>query len=636
MLNEIGLYYPEVYYMNTGTGRVKMKKTLLLLLILTSVIPVLSEDDSRGIIIKKTERIDRIQGNDGKRYAICIGINNYEDPVIPDLNKARNDAKGLGKELKKYGQFDTIFMMTDDIDPRYDEMHNYPRLKNIRARLDYLKEFIKPDDLVLISFSGHGLSNEYDEGFLLVTDTELINPFKTSLKVNEIVNWLKTMKVKKSLLLIDACREKVSVGTSRGLLDKKSLKTQKYNMAELSAIFYATKTGWKSYEVDDFEYGLFTNFILEGIKGKADYQFGNSDGIVTFKELSNFTGESVCNFALNHVPVFRQKPYTKIYNETFGDLAISTYSGVINRDSKDIWDNARAEKIDRGFGEMQLYSNVPGEIWLDSKKHGNIDRGETIILSKINTGRHFLEVHHGYGVYRNEFLIGKNKQTVINNIVIIHEKDITLLNGINLIYIKGNSKIKSFFISESEICFGQFNEFVEETGYESKNNWKKFYRQNYDYYPVHNVSKEDCLAFVKWLSKKTGKNVDLPEIRQWQYAAGGKINTDYPWGNIWNSMYCHNKKSNTRGMLPVIGSLGPIQVQFFLKDITIDGVANLSGNVREWCKDEKKSNEGFKLSAIVGGSWKWDKPKFFKNTYVIYNPVHIIAEDLGFRIVVTE
>ena len=160
-----------------------------------------AQEGSRGVRIKLMKK------NAGTRWAICIGINDYEDRTIIDLKKARNDAKELGKVLKEYGQFDRVYIMTDDLNPR-DE--NYPKLMNIRRKLDFLKGFIEPEDLVLFSFSGHGIANSEGEGFLVTADSYRQNFQGSSLKVKEIIQWLKQVKVKKSLLLF-GLSENISV-----------------------------------------------------------------------------------------------------------------------------------------------------------------------------------------------------------------------------------------------------------------------------------------------------------------------------------------------------------------------------------------------------------------------------------------
>jgi uncharacterized caspase-like protein len=100
--------------------------------------------------------------------------------------------------------------MTDDLNPR-DK--GYPKLMNIRRKLDFLKGFIDPEGLVLFSFSGHGIANSEGEGFLVMADSYRQNFQGSSLKVKEIIDWLKEVKVKKSLLLLDACREQFAPAT---------------------------------------------------------------------------------------------------------------------------------------------------------------------------------------------------------------------------------------------------------------------------------------------------------------------------------------------------------------------------------------------------------------------------------------
>ncbi|MCK4761252.1 MAG: caspase family protein [Candidatus Aminicenantes bacterium] len=292
-----------------------MFKARLVLLILLAVITLSHAQEGR-----KAVRIKEMKGNSGKRWAICIGINNYEDDSIMNLKNARNDAKELGKVLKQYGQFDRVYVMTDDLDGKKGE---YPKLMNIRRKLDFIKEFIKPEDLILIFFSGHGISNSKNEGYLVLADSYIGNLYGSSLKIGELIAWLKKLKVKKSLLLLDACRERFQDGKAINL---NGLKSMRFKQAEVAAVFYSTKSGWFSYEDKEGNFGIFTNFLVKGLKGDADNTMvaGNGDGIVSFSELASYVEEGVSNWALDEGR--KQRPYTEIYGEKFGDLALSVYS----------------------------------------------------------------------------------------------------------------------------------------------------------------------------------------------------------------------------------------------------------------------------------------------------------------------
>lgn len=174
----------------------------------------------------KGVELESLEGNEGKRYALLIGINNYNDIAISDLEKARNDAKVMGKVLKEMGQFDKIFVMTDDVAPK---SNLYPTKLNIEEKLDSILNFAKKRDLFVFFFSGHGIS-DYDEyGYLVTIDTIADKQFNTSLKISHIVEKLKKRRIKKSLLILDACRSIVYETKST---TQNQLKQEEFSEAE--------------------------------------------------------------------------------------------------------------------------------------------------------------------------------------------------------------------------------------------------------------------------------------------------------------------------------------------------------------------------------------------------------------------
>ncbi|TFG63524.1 MAG: hypothetical protein E4H36_05390 [Spirochaetales bacterium] len=603
-----------------------MKAWLAALLFSLAVLsPALAQSRGGGADLM-LQTISAIPGNEGKRYAICIGINDYEDREIVDLNAAKNDAIALANALTEAGQFDQVVVLTDDVSSR-DQTGRYPSKRNIREQLDRIEILFNPNDLVVVSFAGHGVMKGED-GYLLPIDAYYSDVGGTSLRVKDILDWLEHTGVRKSLLLLDACRENLTEEISRGL-SRKRLGPEDYQFANVSAVFYSTRAGLLSYEDVNSDHGVFTRFLLEGIRGKADYQYGNSDGIVSFRELASFLEEAVTNYAYNRN--WRQKPEAIFTGETFADLALSTYGGRIDGSAKAL----AGKNFGSGEGTINLYSNVDGEVLLDDKPKGRITAGEVLTFKRVPAGPHFLEIDHKYGRYRNEAEVYAGKVTELANKVVLEEQDIRTYEGINFMYVSGQGGTAGFWMSETEISLGHFALFVEDSGYRPEGVWDKHFKTNFDYFPVTNVSKKDAESFAAWLAGLTGKDIALPTQQQWEYAAGKKYGRIYPWGNTWHADYCHSLAGSPRGMLPVTGGRGPVQVFDFFNDITLNGITGMAGNVREWLQDDQKAG-GRTFGLIAGGGWTESKSTYFAADYSTQKPVTYTEDGVGFRLVIRE
>ncbi len=117
-------------------------------------------------------------------------------------------------------------------------------------------------------------------------------------------------------MILAACREVINKDEKS--LGQSGLKEKKFEQAEISATLYSTKGGFVSYEDPAFSNGVYTNFLLAGLKGEAD---ANQDGVVSLSELDVYVQDSVSDWAIrNHK---QQKPFTKFYKEKSGDIGIA-------------------------------------------------------------------------------------------------------------------------------------------------------------------------------------------------------------------------------------------------------------------------------------------------------------------------
>lgn len=268
---------------------------------------LLSQSIQKGISLVDPEQ-------PGKRWAIVIGINKYMNSSIKELEKAQNDAIDLSNQLNNSGEFDYVFTFTDKSQNIFDPL--FPMKNNILAKIDTVLREANENDFVLFYFSGHGISDPNGNGYLVAIDTQLDDPFTTGIKIDDIVAKIQAKGIKRNLLILDACREVINKETKS--LNQIGLKEKKYDEAVISAIFYSTGSGYYSHEHNDFSNGVYTHFLLQGMKGEAD---ADNNGIVTISELEQYVQAAVNDWGIKNNK--QQKPFTKVVKEKYGDIGLT-------------------------------------------------------------------------------------------------------------------------------------------------------------------------------------------------------------------------------------------------------------------------------------------------------------------------
>ncbi len=153
-----------------------------------------------------------------------------------------------------------------------------------------------------------------------------------------------------------------------------------------------------------------------------------------------------------------------------------------------------------------------------------------------------------------------------------------------------------FAIGKYEVTVGQFKKFIEATGHKTDiepaggygvkdgavvggkdYNWKNVGYPQADNAPVWNISRDDAVAFCKWLSKETGQTFRLPTEAEWEWAcrAGTATRTFWDAEKLSDSLpYAWGSNKTGRKPQPV-GGLKP----------NAFGLHDTCGNVWEWCSD---------------------------------------------------
>lgn len=256
------------------------------------VIPVIREATMAEA--KKSSPRDLFKG---QRWAVIVGVSDYRDQSIPDLRYADRDARAF---------YDFLTLPFEEgggglPKPNVRLMINEnATAANVREALtEFLKSAIE-DDIVLIYFAGHGAPDPDRPKvlYLLTHDSELGRLGATAIKMQEIQDALRDYVAAKTVLVFaDACHSRgVSGAVATRALAPPDLVNQ--FLSDLGRSRPSTLTLSAS-DIDQLSqedkkwgggHGVFTYFLLEGLKGKAD---SDNDRIVRLGELIFYVNDNV-------------------------------------------------------------------------------------------------------------------------------------------------------------------------------------------------------------------------------------------------------------------------------------------------------------------------------------------------------
>ena len=101
------------------------------------------------------------------KYALIIANTKYTDPSLAQLTAPGKDAQDLAHVLKdpEIGAFDDVKILLDQLE------------HTIRRSIDEFFDQKKPDDLLILYFSGHGVRDELGALYLAVPILPPTSPF---------------------------------------------------------------------------------------------------------------------------------------------------------------------------------------------------------------------------------------------------------------------------------------------------------------------------------------------------------------------------------------------------------------------------------------------------------------------------
>ena len=238
-------------------------------------------------------------------WSLVIGISDYSD--VEDLSFASKDAEAMAQWLLDVGvPSSNIRLLTDQQQTLENGLESrVASLVNVREALGWLRQHASQDDLVLIHFSGHGYQGADDgtdeadglDEFFVLHDTRATARDDTALRDDEFGRFLDRIASEHVLVFFDSC---YSGGLSRSLTPGEQSESEAPDLftdlaLEGRLILSASEEGSDAFESPQLEHGVFTYFLLQGLRGAADL---NEDGHVTVWELHEHTRQTVPDFVL--------------------------------------------------------------------------------------------------------------------------------------------------------------------------------------------------------------------------------------------------------------------------------------------------------------------------------------------------
>ena len=226
-----------------------------------------------------------------KRWGVIIGIENYRN--VSSVRFARRDAEYVKEYFTKVLgiPMENIYVKTDDA----ATLSEFKTLFDAKGWLQ--KNASAADNEIFIYYSGHGAPDPNNKkAYLLPSDG---NPNYASIsgyEMQQLYDNLGSLKVKHITLFLDSCFSGANRENEIILADARPvfISAGSSALAKHVSVFSAASGAQISSAYADMQHGLFSYFLMKGLRGDAD---SNSDRKITHAELNAYLRQNVSAMA---------------------------------------------------------------------------------------------------------------------------------------------------------------------------------------------------------------------------------------------------------------------------------------------------------------------------------------------------
>ena len=222
------------------------------------------------------------------KWALVVGVQEFQDAAIPALHYTAKDAHDFAASLTdpQAGRFKAanVKVLTD----------RQATVRGIREGIGWLRERVKPDDLVVIYISTHGSAKTMDSqgvSYIIANDTEVESPEKLYASAYQMVDFVEDVNrdipAKRVAVFMDTCFSGAAIRKAETVESESPDRPAGFSGAfrafELGAgraVLTASRADEESWESGRIQNGYFTHFLIEAMREKG--------GMSTVGELAEY------------------------------------------------------------------------------------------------------------------------------------------------------------------------------------------------------------------------------------------------------------------------------------------------------------------------------------------------------------